>query len=565
MLQKSLLHVVLLLLLPASVKAQRVDTMIVSLDEILVRENRIKTALAYKPSSITLLDIRNTVSFPADNLPDILHYIPGLDIRSRGVNGIQNDISIRGSTFDQVLMMINGLKISDPQTGHHNFNLPVDLAAIEQVEIYRGPAARVFGQNAFAGAINIITSIPEDNRISAGVSAGDYGLFGGRLSLTFGSIDFRNMLTISHMRSSGYRYNTDYRLSNVFYQSEIFTRAGNISLQGGLSLRDFGANGFYASPDYKDQYEKIATALGSVTFEPRLKNEGIDLSVRFYLRNNNDEYLFIRSDPSYYMNLHSSLVAGSDINMVYRNRLGLTGAGIDINSQSLSSTRLGDHRRTGATLFLDHRVELADGRLSFVPGIQLIWFEGFGSTLLPGLDAGLMITRKNMLFFNSGYTYRIPTYTDLYYVDPVNGSNPSLQPEYAFSNELGIKSVRTKGFSYSFTAFHRNGRNLIDRTRETINELWIPVNINNIIFRGAEASLTLDFDKLVDGSILPLSRFVAGYTYTETSFGSPLPEFSRFALENLKDQFSISLTLRYGQYLTHTSGFRYYNRVNMDD
>jgi iron complex outermembrane receptor protein len=82
-----------------------------------------------------------------------------MDIRRRGANGVQSDVSFRGSSFEQVLLLINGIRMNDSQTGHNSLNLPVDLGDVERIEVIKGPAARRFGQNAYAGAINIITKI----------------------------------------------------------------------------------------------------------------------------------------------------------------------------------------------------------------------------------------------------------------------------------------------------------------------------------------------------------------------------------------------------------------------
>ncbi len=167
----------MLLLSVNALFAQRDSVIIIS--DVVVMENRIKVPLSRKPAAITIVDSAIIINNPGISLAGILQNVAGVDMRQRGVNGIQTDAAIRGSSFDQVLVLINGVRMSDSQTGHHNFNLPVDPEIIDRIEVFKGPSARVFGQNAFAGAINIITKNPDQNHLSIGSFAGSFGLIGG--------------------------------------------------------------------------------------------------------------------------------------------------------------------------------------------------------------------------------------------------------------------------------------------------------------------------------------------------------------------------------------------------
>lgn len=169
----------LLAVFPTVLLSQKETIPEVNIQEVIIYENRIQLPLSQKPSSIVVIDSGKIINLPVQSISDLLHYVAGVDIRQRGSNGIQSDISIRGSSFDQVLILINGIKISDPQTGHYSFNLPVDISSIDHIEVYKGPSARVFGQNAFAGAINIITKNTDSKYIQLKSIAGDFGLAGG--------------------------------------------------------------------------------------------------------------------------------------------------------------------------------------------------------------------------------------------------------------------------------------------------------------------------------------------------------------------------------------------------
>lgn len=225
------------------------------LQDVVIHSNRIQTGFDQTASSVIVILAADIKQSAALSVPDLLHYYAGVDIRQRGANGVQADASIRGSTFDQVLILINGIKISDPQTGHHSLNLPVDIENIERIEILKGPSARIYGQNAFAGAINIITKSPDDSYIKVQAQAGAYGLGGIRLAASMAKEKVKQYISASRDFSDGYQYNTDYVISNLFYQSEVPTTVGKVNVMGGFTDRSFGANGFYASPANMDQYE----------------------------------------------------------------------------------------------------------------------------------------------------------------------------------------------------------------------------------------------------------------------------------------------------------------------
>jgi iron complex outermembrane receptor protein len=152
------------LFLSQSIHAQT-DTTSTKLAEVIVQENRIQIPFSKLNRNMTIVDKLQLETTPARSLPEILAFVPGLDIRQRGVTGVQADIGIRGGSFEQTLMLLNGIKLTDPQTGHHLMNIPVPLIEIDRVEVLKGPASRIFGQNAYAGAINVITQLSEERYV----------------------------------------------------------------------------------------------------------------------------------------------------------------------------------------------------------------------------------------------------------------------------------------------------------------------------------------------------------------------------------------------------------------
>ena len=139
------------------------DTSKSSMPEVIVQGMRLSDTLSNLNADVQLITRKQIEALPVQSVNELLMTVAGVDMRRRGPSGVQGDLTIDGSTFDQVLVLINGVKMIDPQTGHHMMNLPVPLEAIDHIEIIRGAAGRSYGVNALAGVINIITKIPQQN------------------------------------------------------------------------------------------------------------------------------------------------------------------------------------------------------------------------------------------------------------------------------------------------------------------------------------------------------------------------------------------------------------------
>jgi len=526
------------------------------LDNVVIQGNRIQYGFDETAASTIVISANEIRQAPSLSVPDLLHYYAGVDIRQRGANGVQADVGIRGSTFDQVLILINGVKISDPQTGHHSMNLPVDIDNIERIEVLKGPAARIYGQNAFAGAINIITKNPDKEFVKIQAQGGDFGLVGLRFSAALGAPDVKHYFAASRDFSDGYQYNTDYEINNLFYQSEINTSRGKLKVIGGYTARNFGANGFYASPSAKDQYEEVQTSLMAVSLETQ-PSQSIHVNHRIYWRRNQDEYVFVRTNPNLYRNFHLNNTVGYEVNSTIDSKWGTTGLGIDINQLWIRSTNLGDHDRTVATLFIEHRFQLLNNRLDITPGAQVNYYSDFGPNVFPGVDAGFSLHKHVRLFGNMGYTYRVPTFTDLYYSDPVNLGNPDLQPEYAIAYEAGVKLLHLKSFQGQASYFVRNGKNIIDWTKENELDPWQPQNLIGVNMKGFDTNFSWQ------PSTSPIT-LTLGYTFIDADKVTDAG-YSRYALENLRHQVVAGVVFKYSKKIIQSINYRYCNRVNLPD
>jgi vitamin B12 transporter len=523
----------------------------VKLDELVVSGNRINIPFSKSNRNISLVTKEDIKALPVSNINDALSYIPGVDIRQRGVSGVQADLGIRGGTFEQTLVMINGMKLSDPQTGHHTLNLPISIESVNQIEILKGGGSRIFGQNAYCGAINIISRVPSENIVNVQLSGAEYSTLSANIGGVFATGNIRHYLSVSHDYSDGYIYNTDYRLSNLFYQSEIQSAVGSIQVMGGYTYRAFGANSFYGTAS-KDQWESLNTSFACVSVEENLN--AIKIVPRISWRQNADDYYWIKNNPLGHNN-HLSNTYSFEANATYPNILGISGMGIETRYEEVFSTSLKNHQRKSLGLYAEHR--FSTKRFDFTPGINTAYYSDWGWSVFPGIDAGFELIEHLRLTGSVGRSYRIPTYTELYYNNSSTIGNINLRPELSINYELGLQ------FSYNnlklgSNYFIQDASRLIDFVVVDSTNKWYAQNLNNVLKSGIEFSVQwLSKDA---GDIL--RNFTANYTYIDAQYNQPGVLQSRYALKNIKHQIQTGIEYRLFLSLSHSVQLRYIERLD---
>ena len=522
----------------------------IKLKEVEVTSNRITIPFSKISKTIKIISSDDIAKSGATNIADLLQNIAGIDIRRRGVEGMQSDLYIRGGNFDQTLLLIDGVKMDDAQTGHHTMNAIISLENIERIEIIKGPSARIYGQNAFTGAVNIITKKVNDNALQLDLKYGSYKNKKGEIAFHQNFNKGNVLASFSYQEADGYRYNTDFSTISSFIKTEI----NSYTLTSSFNERKFGANGFYASPDYHEQYEETQTSLLALGTVKQFGN--IELKPRFYWRRNQDMYVFVRSNPSYYRNLHISNKVGFETNMSIDSEAGKTGLGFDVSRVFLSSNNLGNHNRTAIVGFLEHRFEFFDQKFDITPGVTLNYYSDFDTKIYPGLDAGYRFSEKIKLYGNIGYTYRVPTYTDLYYVGPTTLGNPDLEPESALSEELGLVFT-SKNIQFNFAGFNRKSDNLIDWTKDNEEDKWETRNFSKVVSKGFEFSSTYQFFISNKPQKLHL-----GYTFIDDAIKDENVTFTRYSLNSLKHQLSLGISTKFLELLSNQFDFRYVERTD---
>lgn len=535
--------------------AQEADLKTDSLKEVVVTSSRIDLPFKENSRTIQIVTSEDIKKLGITNVADALQQLAGIDVRRQGVNGMQADLYIRGGGFDQTLLLIDGIKVDDSQTGHHTMNLALPIDVIERIEVIKGPAARVFGQNAFTGAVNIVTKKNPDSGLSLKMQTGSFHQFNAEISGGINMEKSNHIVHFSKNSSDGYRFNSDFDNTNYVLKSQFNKDKFPIHLIAALSERKFGAQNFYGvSATIAVPYEETQASL--VGFSTTIKKGNFIWKPRVYWRRNQDEYIYIRNNPSFYRNLHITNKIAAELNGSYDSNIGITGFGFETSKVYISSNNLGDNQRFISTFFLEHRFNFLDKKLDVTPGVSVSYYSDFKFQAFPGVDLGYQLNENTRIYGNIGYTYRIPSYTDLNYFSPENVGNPNLEPEKALSEEIGFK-WHSNSVNFYAAGFYRNALKFIDYVRPTDASPWQPQVIEDVVTKGIETQFDYKF-KLFNFN----QKMQLGYTFIDNKIKNDDAQFSQYGLNSIKHQVVTTLNLQFLKNFTNSVLYRYVERTS---
>lgn len=525
-----------------SLQAQQIDT----LESVMVTGTRIPMSLGQSARMVSVLDSVAVSKLPAQTINDILKFSVGVDVRQRGVAGMQTDVSMRGGTFDQVAILLNGVNICDPQTGHNAVDLPVDPREIERIEVLEGPAARVYGTSSLVGAINIVT---KDRSGGYGfVEGGSFGYFGAGAAYGGSRGRFASRVSASGARSDGYTrtssgsLSSDYNAGRAFWQGRVEFPALRLGWHAGISARNFGSNTFYSSK-YDDQFEHTLKTYTALSAESK---GDIHLKANLWWNSGHDRFELFRGDPSVVpFNYHNTNTFGANVGTYFNTNLGKTAIGAEFRHEGIVSTNLGDPlshphghyvvglNRSQLGVYVEHSVLLP--RLTVSGGLHVAHHSGIrGVSFYPGLDASFRLAGDLKLYASLNSSLRMPTFTDLYYSVGGHKADKNLRPEKMQSCEAGIKWM-PRGIRLIATAYYHHGTDMIDWIRDLNDDepVWQSVNYTVINTFGQEASLRLDMPSLLDRTFILRDIYIA-YSHISQDKDIPSNIQSAYALEYLR-------------------------------
>lgn len=413
---------------------------------------------------------------------DYLQVDSSIDLRQRAPNDVQADFSIRGSAFGETLTLLNGLRMNDAQSGHHDLDLPLPTESVDRVEVLRGAGSTLYGSDAMAGAINFITSPPVSTELRIGAGVGNFGINQQNASASLLINKWAEKLNVARDFSTGFMADRDYRSLTVFSQTDATTTLGHSTVMLAYGDKPFGANQFYG--DF-NSWERTKTWFAGLRQDFGSRTE-FDLGYRRH----SDEFILLRDRPQAYENNH---VTESWETAVRRKQpLGKNVTlffGGEGDADSITSNNLGDHSRSRGAGYVNVDMRALE-RFSLSVGAREEIFDSGRTEFSPTIAAGFLLKPGWKLKASTGRAFRLPSYTDLYYRDPGNVGNPNLKPESAWSYDGGLEWNRTGRFKASVTAFQMREQNVIDYLLFPDN-LYHAENIQRLNFTGVETSAEL--------------------------------------------------------------------------
>ncbi len=569
-----------------------------TLDDVEVTGSRAPLALVQAARMVTVLSREDIQAAPVQSINDLLKMAVGVDVRQRGPIGAQTDVGIRGGSSEQLTILLNGINICDPQTGHNAFDLPCDLSDIVRIEVLEGPAGRIYGTSSLAGAINIVTRQKQEPATTDGRQAatsdrrlrtaadvrlegGSYGYLSGAARIAHSAFpgakvsNLTSILSVGATRSDGYsrskagHLNSDYQGVKAFYQGQYATRSLQVDWHAGVSSKGYGSNTFY-SAKFDEQYErttKIYTALqGEATAGP------LHLRPSVYWNRSYDRFELIRgTETPVPYNHHRTDVFGINMNSWFDSPLGRTAFGAEFRNEDIVSSNLGEPlnephghyqkglNRSNLSFHVEHNILLHNFTLSagFI-AVKNTWNE-MPFKLYPGIDASLRLGNHWKLYASYNTSLRMPSFTELYYSVGGHKADKYLKPEELRAVEGGVKYT-SRLLTAQASVFHHHSRNLIDWVMDTrdAEAVWQSVNHTRVNTLGVEASASVDLERAWG---IKRSMLNVAYCHLHQHKDAQPNMQSQYALEYLRHKLTATLQLHLVARLDLTLNYRFQDRM----
>jgi vitamin B12 transporter len=549
------------------------------LDEVVVTGSRAPLTDLQSAKIVAVVTREEISRAAATSVNDILKTVTGVDVRQRGGFGVQTDISVRGGNFDQIAVLLNGVNISSPHTGHLSADFPVSPDDIERIEVLEGPASRTYGANAFNGVVNIITRQKATNTLDANISGGSYGYLNGNASLHYSGSKLASHLSGGYSRSDGATPNSAFQSSRFFWQGSANVGIIRLSAQAGYSYKPYEANTFYGASS-TDQWESNERRMAAITAD--IDAGKVHLTPQIYWNRWHDHYQWHRNNPAG-ENYHKVDALGGSLSAWTETALGRTSAGVDVRQESIWSTKLGllqdeskwqksgghdaaddifykyHDSRTVTSAFLEHNILLRNWTFSF--GATAIHTQLSGWGVYPGVDIAWRPTGSLKLFASWNLAMRLPTFTDLYYSGANIEGNSSLKPEKTSDCQIGARKTG-RGFIAEAQLFYSHKKDMIDWVTDRVSNDGIFRSVN---FRmdnwGGEIRLSLLPKELLSDTF-PVKTVSVKYSYIneDSQYDVDVVQ-SKYAMEYLRHQTSISADGRIWRNLNLSMEWRWQERT----
>lgn len=441
--------------------------------------------MAESDRSVEVIAPRESPAF-ADSAVELLRTDSSLNLQARAGEGVQADLSIRGTTFEQSLVLVNGLRVNDPETGHLNLDIPVPLDAIARIDVLHGSGSTFYGSDAIGGAVNMLTREPAPGiSLVARSGAGSYGSLENHLRASFAGGPVAEQVTGSRDSSDGFMYDRNYASNAAASETWLKSPLGTTDILLAGSDRPYGANNFYGNyPEWERTKGWLASAQQQL---------GKRTAASFGYVRHTDQFVLFVGQPSIYENNH--VTTSYEAALRRADDLGKNSTlsyGLEEDGDTIQSSSLGRHARNQGAGYANLSLRSVK-RLSLSLGGREEVLSGGYSVFSPSVAGAFTVSSTFRLRASAGHGFRLPTYVDLYYADPGTTGNPNLKPESSWSYEGGADWNPAGGrFTLSGVGFRLNQKDAIDYSKllpAAANAKWQAVNVPTLDISGAEATL----------------------------------------------------------------------------
>jgi iron complex outermembrane receptor protein len=442
---------------------------------------------AVAPISVTesarTVEVYDTQQHPLafQDVEDYFRTDSSVDIQQRAAAGVMSDISVRGASFEQTLVLLNGLRMNSVETSHFNLDLPVPLSALGTINVLHGAGSTLYGSDAIGGVVDFTTWQPEETSLQFRAGKGSFGENQQGILAAFVHKHGSEVVAADRDFSTGFIADRDYRTENISADTRLTSTLGSTELLLASDDRSFGAAQFYG--DY-NSWERTKGWFAALTqqFDSHLE---ADLGYRRH----SDIFLLERDQPAGYKNQH--IDDGFEGSIRYRHDLfshATLLTGLEETTDHIQSTNLGDHSRNRGAGYgeIEWRTPR---RASLSAGLREEVFSGGRNVSSPMIAGTLWLPHSIKLRGSAGYGFRIPTYLDLYYSDPTTLGDPNLKPESTWNFEGGADWYPTAHLAATLTIFYSRQKNTIDYSRISSADPWQASNLSGLHFVGEESAL----------------------------------------------------------------------------
>jgi iron complex outermembrane receptor protein len=477
--------------------------------------------------ALTVITREQIEALPAHSVAEVLRLAASVDVRARGIRGLQTDFAVRGANFGQMLVLVDGIRLNDAQSAHHNGDIAVSLDEVERIEILHGPGSALFGADAFGGTVNVITRSAIDQPVLL-VQGGSFGLASGRgaagvergaLTQTFG---------VSTERSSGFMYDRDYA-SVIARARTTVGSSSNVSVA--FLRKEFGANNFYGGNAPSREWTNQTLLAGDHQFGRAV---GWTWAARGSYRTHGDRFLFNQEQPQLSDNRHRTHAVLGELAASRRVRSGSITIGLETGGDWIRSTNLGDHELGRVSAFGELRQEIGR-RIQVDAALRVDRYSQFGASWNPSAGIGWWPADAVRLRASAARAFRVPTFTERYYSDPANLARAEVGPETAWAGEGGVDLFLRQGWFVQATFFGRADSDVIDWLRPTTADRWRTYNVRDVDTLGFEVGAQKTFPNggfvnaqftsvdLDAAAVTQLSKYVLDYAPRSVTAAGLLP------------------------------------------